>query len=120
EPKSAEYATRVFLTPEGFPWGNAPTDNPVAKRVRRLLKALDINGRKGLGFYTLRHVFRTVADAAKDQPAADFIMGHEVPHMSTVYREIMSEERLTAVADHVRRWLLQRAEHQAARPARGC
>jgi len=48
---------------------------------------LKIKGRKGLGFYTLRHTFRTVADEAKDQPAADFTMGHESPHMSTVYRE---------------------------------
>jgi hypothetical protein len=46
-----------------------------------------------------------VADEAKDQPAADFIMGHEVPHMSTVYRETISDARLRAVADHVRAWL---------------
>jgi hypothetical protein len=32
-------------------------------------------------------------------------MGHEIPHMSTVYRERISDERLRAVADHVRRWL---------------
>jgi integrase len=70
-----------------------------------MLKALGINGRKGLGFYTLRHTFRTVADGAKDQPAVDFIMGHEVPHMSSIYRETISEERLKAVTDHVRNWL---------------
>ena len=57
------------------------------------------------GFYTLRHTFRTVADEAKDQPAADYIMGHEVPHMSSVYRETISDERLRAVTDHVRAWL---------------
>jgi hypothetical protein len=49
--------------------------------------------------------FRTVADAAKDQPAADHIMGHESPHMSTVYREQISDDRLRAVTDHVRTWL---------------
>jgi hypothetical protein len=32
-------------------------------------------------------------------------MGHEVPHMSAVYRETISDERLRAVADHVRAWL---------------
>jgi integrase len=58
-----------------------------------------------LGFYTLRHTFRTIADEAKDQPAADFIMGHEVAHMSSVYRETISDERLKAVTDHVRAWL---------------
>ena len=46
-----------------------------------------------------------MADEAKDQPAADFIMGHEVPHMCSVYRETISDERLKAVADHVRKWL---------------
>jgi hypothetical protein len=32
-------------------------------------------------------------------------MGHEVPHMSAVYRETISDARLRAVADHVRGWL---------------
>jgi integrase len=58
-----------------------------------------------LGFYTLRHTFRTVADESKDQPAVDHIMGHEVPHMSAIYRETISDERLKAVTEHVRSWL---------------
>jgi hypothetical protein len=36
-------------------------------------------------------------------------MGHEVPHMSTIYRETISDERLKAVADHVRNWLFPSA-----------
>ena len=36
-------------------------------------------------------------------------MGHEVPHMSAVYRETVSDERLRAVADHVRKWLFPSA-----------
>ena len=67
---------------------------------------------RGSGFYTLRHTFRTVADEAKDQPAADFIMGHEVAHMSSVYRESISDERLRAVSDHVRGWLFAAAAAQ--------
>ena len=51
---------------------------------------------------------RTVADGAKDQPAADHVMGHEVAHMSSVYREDISDARLAAVADHVRAWLFGR------------
>src|SRR5262249_20845999 len=73
--------------------------------MRKLLGKLGINGRKRLGFYTLRHVFRTVADEARDQPAADYIMGHEIPHMSSVYRETISDARLKTVTDHVHDWL---------------
>jgi hypothetical protein len=46
-----------------------------------------------------------VADEAKDPVAADFIMGHETPHMSSAYRETISDARLRAVAEHVRKWL---------------
>ncbi len=80
------------------------SDWPASQRIRQAAAGVGpaITGRKGIGFYTLRHVFRTVADAAKDQPATDYIMGHEVPHMSSVYRETIDDERLRAVADHVR------------------
>jgi integrase len=73
--------------------------------MMKLLRLLHVNGRKGLGFYALRHTFRTVADEAKDQPATDYIMGHEIPHMSSVYRETISDGRLRAVATYVRQWL---------------
>jgi integrase len=103
-PKKPEHAGLVFVTKYGQPWAKLTTDNTLAKETGKLLRLLHINGRTGLGFYTLRHVFRTVADEAKDQPAADYVMGHEVPHMSSHYRETISEQRLRAVSDHVRRW----------------
>jgi integrase len=108
EPKAEEHATLAFLSQRGTPLCSVRekdrTDG-VAVQFGKLLRALKINGRKGLGFYTLRHTFRTVADEAKDQPAIDHVMGHEVPHMSSVYRETISDARLRAVADHVRAWL---------------
>jgi integrase len=104
-PKTEEHARLVFLTRCGDSWHTGTTDGPLSREVGKLLRRLGINSRKGLGFYTLRHTFRTVADESKDQPAADFIMGHEVPHMSAVYRETISDARLRAVADHVRAWL---------------
>jgi integrase len=103
--KKAEHASLVFITRCGDAWHKDTAENPVTNLMYKLLRKLDINGRKGLGFYTLRHTFRTVADEAKDQPAADYIMGHEVPHMSAVYRETISDARLKAVTDHVHAWL---------------
>jgi integrase len=103
-PRSAEHAALAFITKHGLPWAKDIPDSPVSKEMRKLLDALDINGHRN--FYTLRHTFRTVADEAKDQPAADFIMGHESGHMSGVYRERISDERLRAVTEHVRSWLL--------------
>ncbi len=108
EPRDPEHAGLVILTQRGLPWAKAIADSPLAKEVAKLLKALGLNGHRN--FYTLRHTFRTVADEAKDQPAADYIMGHEVAHMSSVYRETISDERLKAVTDHVRAWLFPPAK----------
>jgi integrase len=108
EPRDPVHAGLVFVTKYGLPWAKDSkkgADQTLAKEFGKLLRSLRINGRKGLGFYTLRHTFRTVADESKDQPAVDFIMGHEVPHMSAVYRETISDKRLKAVTNHVRAWL---------------
>jgi integrase len=108
QPAHQDHADRVFITKYGAPWFKDSTDHTLTKEFAKLLRKLHINGRKGLGFYTLRHTFRTVADEAKDQPAADYIMGHESSHMSTVYRETISEARLKAVAEYVRGWLFKK------------
>jgi outer membrane protein OmpA-like peptidoglycan-associated protein len=50
-------------------------------------------------------VFRTVADEARDQPAANSIMGHADESMAAVYRERIGDDRLRAVANHVQAWL---------------
>ena len=105
EPKDEDEADLCFITKYGYGWAKDSTDQTLAKEFGKLLRSLHINGRVGLGFYTLRHTFRTVADEAKDQPAADYIMGHESPHMSSHYRETISDQRLQAVSDHVRKWL---------------
>jgi integrase len=104
-PRGPADAGLVFITKYGAAWSKAENAGPLTQAVRKLLDKLGINGRKGLGFYTLRHTFRTVADGAKDQPAADLVMGHEVAHMSSVYREGIDDTRLRAVAGHVRAWL---------------
>jgi integrase len=105
EPKDPADAGLVFLTARGGRWNKDTGGTYAAWKFGKLLKKLGINGRKGLGLYTLRHTFRTIADEARDQPAADYIMGHEVSHISSHYRETISDERLKTVADHVHGWL---------------
>jgi integrase len=95
----------VFITIYGSAWEQEENTGPVPQAFSRLKDDVGMTAREGLGFYTLRHTFRTVADGAKDQPAANRIMGHEVPHMSSIYREGISDERLRAVSEHVRGWL---------------
>jgi integrase len=115
EPKNAADAGLVFITKYGQGWAKADNAGPLTQAMRKLLNKFGINGHRN--FYALRHSFRTVADGAKDQPAADFIMGHEVSHISSVYREGIDDERLRAVAAHVRMWLFGNAA-DAAKSAR--
>ncbi len=104
KPKDEADAGLLFLTASGRSWHKDIADNPVAKETAKLLRELGIK-RHGIGFYSLRHTFRTVADEAKDQPAAGYIMGHADPSMAAVYREDIGDDRLRAVTDHVRAWL---------------
>src|SRR5262249_13187592 len=98
-----EAAGLVFVTSPGSGWIHFPArggriDN-VTIQFTNLLKALGLH-RAGVGFYTLRHVFRTVADGARDQVATDLIMGHTDPTMAAHYRERIEDNRLRAVAEH--------------------
>lgn len=49
--------------------------------------------------------------------AADCIMGHDVPRMSSVYRETIIDKRLQAVAEHVRLWLFPPKKGKAGKRA---
>ncbi|MCY2930525.1 MAG: hypothetical protein NTV86_13705 [Planctomycetota bacterium] len=67
--------------------------------VKRNLK------RKGVGFYALRHTFRTWAGEVQDPHAVYRIMGDVVPGMDAYYVEEIELPRLQAVVDHVRQKL---------------
>jgi integrase len=80
--------------------------NAVTRAFGRLLRRLKINGRRRLGFYSLRHSFRTVADNTKDFPAIRLVMGHSSDgQIDGTYVERIDDARLQAVTDHVRAWL---------------
>jgi integrase len=104
KPKSDESADLVFVTSRGRPWLSGGIANPVSQAIRSLMKDAGVH-RAGIGPYTLRHVFRTVADGAKDTPAVDLIMGHTDPSMAGYYREQIDDERLQAVVARIREWL---------------
>lgn len=111
-PKIPEDAGLVFVTKYGKRWVRVreredkpavPIDS-VRLEFDKLLAALGLK-RRGIGFYALRHIFRTVADSAKDQPAIDRIMGHADESMADLYRERVDDARLKAVTDVVHGWL---------------
>jgi len=106
----------VFVTARGRAWLSQGTANPVSVTVRDLMKAVGVH-HEGIGFATLRHVFRTIADGTRDQVAVNHIMGHWDPTMRAVYRERIEDTRLRAVAEHVRAWLFSPATEKSQNDA---
>jgi integrase len=102
-PKDEPNAALVFLTVRGDGWGTNINDRPITHECRKLLDRLGINGNRN--FYALRHTFETIGGDSRDQVAVDAIMGHDNGSMASNYRERISDERLQAVAEHIRRWL---------------
>jgi integrase len=92
----------VFVAPRGATLEKNPTNIIDGFGVVMDQLGLPRNGR---GFYALRHVFRTIADATRDFPAIRLIMGHADDSMDAAYRERIDDSRLKAVTDHVREWL---------------
>jgi integrase len=107
-PRQDEAAGLVFVTTRGRSWLIKGIANPVSVTVRDLMKKAGIH-HHGIGFYTLRHVFRTIADGSQDQVAVNHIMGHSDSSMAATYRERIDDSRLQAVAEHVRAWLFGKA-----------
>jgi integrase len=107
-PKSPADADRVFLTKYGTAWGKADRKtSPLSSEFRKLAKSLELY-RPGLSFYSLRHVYETVAGGSKDQVAVNFTMGHVDGSMSREYRDSIEDQRLIDVADHCHKWLYGR------------
>jgi integrase len=113
EPKGTEEKALCFLTASGHAWVRHiihANNEAISRFVRvdvlgqkfdKLLRKLNLK-RKGVGFYALRHTFRTWADEVRDQHAIYRIMGHNISGMAGIYVETIGLERLVAVTEHVR------------------
>jgi integrase len=110
KPKDSDATGLVFVTKYGAPWHKQIADSPISKEFAKVLKRLGLQ-RPGHGFYTLRHVFRTVADEVMDRSAIDVIMGHEPEDVGgKYYLERVDDARLRRVTDHVHAWLFGSTE----------
>jgi integrase len=116
KPKDKRLEDRVFLTATGAEWVVvSDNDGTAGRRVdkitlrfRELMKANEPY-REGRSFYGLRHTLESVGSGAKDEPALDEIMGHVDSSIQAGYRHGgVGDDRLRAVTDHVRAWLLLR------------
>lgn len=106
--KNKEHAELFFITKYGNSFSKTTSQSPITQEAKKLLGKLEMH-RRGLGFYTLRRTFETVAGDAKDQVAVDAIMGHAKDDMASVYRQKVFEKRLRDVVNHVRSWLFERS-----------
>lgn len=104
KPKYPDAEGKVFVTLRGRAWHRDGKNNPISRAFRRLLDSLELRT-VGKGFYALRHVFETIGGDSRDQVAVNCLMGHADSSMADHYRERIDDERLQAVAEHVRAWL---------------
>lgn len=102
EPKDVTAVALVFVIRFGRSW--LADGTVVAHEAGKLFRRLGLS-RPRVGFYALRHTFRTVADATRDPNAIRLIMGHTDDAIDDTYTHGIDDSRLRAVADHVRDWL---------------
>ncbi|MCH7989765.1 MAG: tyrosine-type recombinase/integrase [Planctomycetes bacterium] len=112
DPNNAADSECVFITKYGNRWVRTTDHDEPEKRIpldsvapafAKVKALLDINGKRN--FYAIRHTFATIAGESEDQVAVNAIIGHVDNTKAGVYRERISDERLRAVTDVVRRWL---------------
>lgn len=105
EPKPG-HERYVFLTRKRQCWSKEDTAGTLSREFVKLLKRTGTY-RPGLGFYSLRRTFQAIGEEA-GETATRCIMGHVDDSMSARYRQRLSDDRLRAVTDRVRRWLFNR------------
>lgn len=120
-PKDNADADILFITRLRHRWVRTRVEQPTKEELEKApdrtpkhtpIDSVGLEFRKvaksiapGLGFYAIRHTFRTVADATKDFPACRMIMGHADGGIDDFYIEGIDDARLIAVSEYVRAWL---------------
>jgi integrase len=113
--RKIEDADKVFLTKYGTAWGKADRKtSPLSSEFRKLAKAAGIY-RPGCSFYSLRHMAETIGGGSRDQVATNYLMGHVDASMAREYREMIEDDRLIAVADHIHKWLFGKPMREPGR-----
>lgn len=100
-PPSPDAQSLTFVKPSGEGWEGDMCY--MQKRFNQLRKnaGVDVGS-----VYWLRHTFCTVALGSKDPEAVKAIMGHIDPSVTATYKHEIGRDRLVAVTDYVRSWLL--------------
>jgi integrase len=100
----------LFLTSHGHAWmrgeGHMDLVDSIGTTFTKLRKDCGID--RG-SFYDLRRTFATIASECLDTEAVRRVMGHVTAKsnmLGRTYVQHISDERLKAVSDHVRAWLL--------------
>jgi integrase/plasmid maintenance system antidote protein VapI len=104
EPNDPGDTDQVFITNSRRSFEYGEGNKPISLATRRLILSLGIE-RRWRNFYGLRRTFETIGGESLDQIAVNHIMGHVDATMAAVYRQRISDERLSAVTDYVRHWL---------------
>ncbi len=104
--KNEQLDKLVFLTKQRRPWyEDGSTSHPLSMAFRKLKMEVKCD-QKGVGFYSLRHTFETVAGNSGDQIAVDFVMGHVDDSIRANYRHGIDPKRIKKVCEHVRKWFI--------------
>lgn len=103
DPKDKADANRVFITRHGQSFEEQTL---ITNLFRKLAKKAGVKLPAGAGFYTLRHTNRTVADELSDLSAIRWILGHKRKRTEDRYIHKAPLQRIEAVTDHVRSWLI--------------
>ena len=98
---------KIIIGRNGADWIPRKSTNQISKRFAQLARKAGVN-RDGLSFYSLRHCFQSKSeDFTQDYPAVSRILGRSKREVADHYRDKISDERLEAVTESMRRWFFE-------------